>query len=330
MRSDATNDTPHGGVTVQLSDSEPHCDSDARESDAMNNPPIHARVLVIDDNDAARLALVHALARDFTVTEAASIATALQSIATAPSRYDAVVCDLKMDAPSAPLHDVLSHHRMPVVLISGVESERLPETARRYGWRYIAKPCDPDALVSAVYAAISSAERASRESGERLTVAPSSSPAIIVQSPTSAPAIESAVRDGGVHYPRETTPAEGSPRATVPMSDRARIHDDWSRRLKHVVIGLCITGLTLYGQRTGHPVEWYVVAVLGALGVGPEAVKNALTARPKAAVAGVAGLVALAVAGDALNVSQLGALSSLGVAALPFVDRAATAVNLTE
>ena len=188
MRSDATNDTPHGGVTAQLSDSEPHCDSDARESDAMNNPPIH----------------------------------------------------------------------------------------------------------------------------------------------TSAPAIESAVRDGGVHHARETTPAEGSPRATAPMSERAQIHNDWSRRVKHTLIGAMIAGLTWYGQRTGHPVEWYVVAVLGALGVGPEAVKNALTARPKAAVAGVASLVALAVAGDALNVSQLGALSSLGVAALPFVDRAATAVNLTE
>jgi CheY-like chemotaxis protein len=307
MRSDAIdNTTPHSGVTAQ----------DAQEPDDMGI----LRVLVIDDDSASRLALVHALAPYWTITEAASVASALSSLAI--TRYDAVVCDLKMDAPSEPLHDVLSHQGVPVVMVSGIEPERLPEATQRRGWRYLAKPCDPEALVSQVRAVMGRASQSGeRASGERMTVVPTGS---------SAPAIDTSAQDRSTPVQRETTPAEGVQRAATPMSERAQIHNDWSRRLKHSIIAMIIGALTFYGQRTGHPVEWYVVAILGAIAVGPEAVKNAIVARPKAVTAGLAGLIGLAVLGDATDQNALSALSSLGVAALPVVDRIATVTGYTE
>lgn len=319
MSTDTTT-APHSGATARLSDSD-----SARESEDMASTQATQaaqRVLVIDDDAPARLALVHALAPYYLVTEASSVAAALASLARRET-YDAIVCDLRMDAPSAPLHDVLEHHRLPVVLVSGVEAEQLPEVARRHGWRFVAKPCDAPALVDAVRRAMDE----TRASSDRVTMVPRGSEPVIVQSPTSAAAVNEAVRDGGVPVQRANTPARGS---SARATERAQIHDDWSRRLKHVVVSLCITGLTLYGQRTGHPVEWYVVAILGSLGLGTGAVKDAFTTRPRAAVAGVTALVGLAVAGDVLNVSALGAVSSLGVAALPLADRAATALKLTE
>jgi CheY-like chemotaxis protein len=296
------NTTPHSGVTAH---------EDAREPDDMGI----LRVLVIDDDSASRLALVHALAPYWTITEAASVASALSSLAI--TRYDAVVCDLRMDAPSEPLHDVLSHQGVPVVMVSGIEPERLPEATQRRGWRYLAKPCDPEALVSQVRAVMGRAS----QSGERMTVVPTGS---------SAPAIDTSAQDRSTPVQRETTPAGGTQRAVAPMSERAQIHNDWSRRLKHSIIALVIGGLTFYGQKTGHPVEWYVVAILGAIAVGPEAVKNAIVARPKAVTAGLAGLIGLAVLGDVTDQNALSALSSLGVAALPVIDRAATVTGYTE
>jgi superfamily I DNA/RNA helicase len=56
----------------------------------------------------------------------------------------------------------------------------------------------------------------------------------------------------------------------------------------------------------------------------------AVTFTNKAVTAGLAGLIGLAVLGDATDQNALSALSSLGVAALPVIDRAATVMGYTE
>lgn len=270
-----------------------------------------ASVLVIDDVDASRLALVTALAPHYTVTEASSVATALAALT--HTHPDAVVLDLCLDADRQPLHDALDRLGLPVVLVSGAQPEQLPAVARTRGWRFAAKPVEPEELVAKVTSAME------RGATRRTPTLPPGTRATMAPAPTEAAAAP-------VPSARQETPPDGS--SLRPTADsrpeRAQIHDAWSRRLKHMVVALCITGLTLYGQRTGHAVEWYVIAILGALGLGPGAAFDALKKRPGTTAAGLVGLAGLALLGDAAQLPELGAISALGVAALPSVDRLAT------
>lgn len=267
-------------------------------------------VLVIDDSAAARVALVAALAPHHFVTEAASVATALEALAR--STPAAVVLDLRLDADRGPLHRKLLEDGVPVVLVSGDETEHLQAIARTNGWRFAAKPVEPELLVSLVASVIErGAERRTP------TIPPGTRPTM---APAPLPAVEAPLPIG-------VTPPEGSslrPGAPDTRPERVQIHDAWGRRLKHGLVALCITGLTFYGQKSGHAPDWYVIAILGALGLGPGAAVDALRKRPGTAAVGVAGLVGLALLGDATHLPELGALSAMGVAALPAVDRLAT------
>lgn len=286
------------------------CDDTARN--AAQEPDMPS-VLLVDDNEAARDALRAALAPHFTVSESASVATALRSLRV--HQFAAVVCDLCLDGDARPLHDELVDLRIPVVLVSGRDPEQLPAEASSRGWSYLAKPCDPDALVSMVRAAIMRGVRASR-------VTPLSLPVY------SAPTIDPSASDRPTPVLAREEPATVPP---VPPTGHLAPprRADWHSSAKDTVIGLCITALALYGQKTGHPVDWYVIAILGALGVGTEALKSAVQKRPAAVGAGVAGLVGIAVLGDATDVSVLGAVSSLGVAALPAVDRIVERIQMS-
>lgn len=269
-----------------------------------------ASVLVIDDVDVSRLALVTALAPFYTVIESATVASALAALQRAAP--DAVVLDLCLDADRAPLHRRLEELGVPVVLVSGEQPEQLPTIARVNGWRFAAKPVEPEELVAKVTSALE------RSATRRTPTLPPGTRATMAPAPPELPAPVPSVR-------QETPPDGSSLRPTADSRpERAQIHDAWSRRLKHMVVALCITGLTLYGQRTGHAVEWYVIAILGALGLGPGAAFDALKKRPGTTAAGLVGLAGLALLGDAAQLPELGAISALGVAALPSVDRLAT------
>jgi len=71
------------------------------------------------------------------------------------------VLDHSLDAPSARLHDPLERLDVPVVLVSGLEAERLPDVASAHpGWRYLAKPFEAPALLAAVEQVASAARPA--------------------------------------------------------------------------------------------------------------------------------------------------------------------------
>jgi hypothetical protein len=82
-----------------------------------------------------------------------------------------------------------------------------------------------------------------------------------------------------------------------------------------------ITALVLVGDHTGHPVPWYVVVAITALGLGARGATEALRKRPSAVVGGTSALIALALAGEALNAPALQVGSALVAGTFPLLDR---------
>ena len=134
------------------------------------------RILVIED-DASMASNLARILREtgYAADSVSTVAAALAEIAAeAP---DAVVMDVVLGGDTAPLHAALARRGTPVLLLSGVEAERLPEIARQRGWSYLAKPAEPDALVEAVGRLLG---RPSRVSSPDLARAPSKSTAQLV------------------------------------------------------------------------------------------------------------------------------------------------------
>lgn len=106
-------------------------------------------ILIIDDDAAAADSIARTLretGREVRVST--SVADALATLAAETPAC--VVLDLVLGTDAAPLHTALVKRRLPVLLVSGAEPARLPEVAEPKGWRWLAKPCEPDALVTAV------------------------------------------------------------------------------------------------------------------------------------------------------------------------------------
>lgn len=116
----------------------------------MSTPP-RPRILVVDDDPAARISLVSPLRESgHDVTEAATVAGALAALAGAtPS---ACVLDLSLDSDAAPLHAALTSRSVPTLLVSGRAPETLPAVAGPRGWGYLAKPVAHEALLAGVSA----------------------------------------------------------------------------------------------------------------------------------------------------------------------------------
>lgn len=106
-------------------------------------------VLVVDDAaDARSAASLTLTGAGLACVEAATVAEAINALARGD--FACVVLDLKLDADPETLHRALVERRTPVLLVSGVEPERLADVARPYGWAYLAKPWEPPSLVAAV------------------------------------------------------------------------------------------------------------------------------------------------------------------------------------
>jgi len=118
---------------------------------------------VIDDDSAAADAI--ALTLRETGREVRISTSVTDAIATlAAETPSAVVLDLVLGTDASALHAALVRRRIPVLLVSGAEPARLPEVADPRGWRWLAKPCEPDALVSAVASLVDTPERPSQSS----------------------------------------------------------------------------------------------------------------------------------------------------------------------
>jgi hypothetical protein len=116
----------------------------------LSTPP-RPRILVVDDDAAARLSLASPLRESgHDVTEAATVAGALAALA--GSTPSAVVLDLSLDTDPSPLHDALTSRRVPTMLVSGRAPETLPAIADPRGWAYLAKPVAHEALIAGVSA----------------------------------------------------------------------------------------------------------------------------------------------------------------------------------
>jgi len=243
------------------------------------------------------------------VVHAASAAAALELVrgwAAAGSRA-VVALDLVLGDDAAALHDALEGLGGPVLVVSGYESDRGRQTAARRGWRFLAKPFTEEEFRAALDAAA--------EEG--------STPTMSIEGPDmrTTPA------------PRASRPDPGddeiAPDARLPSD--APLHADpgvakadlISRRALRGAVALLITGLTVYGDMTGHPVSGVTVAILGALGMGAKAFIDAAKKRPAATAIGGAGIVALALGGTAMSVPEAGQAAAIGAAlATVLVDAA--------
>ena len=108
-------------------------------------------VLVVDDAPTAAASAVHGLlAAGYAARAATSVETALAELAV--SRPDAVVLDHHLgdgDA-AAPLRHALAALRLPVLVVSGLDSDRAREIAAAHGWPLILKPLTDGPLAEAV------------------------------------------------------------------------------------------------------------------------------------------------------------------------------------
>jgi two-component system, NtrC family, response regulator HydG len=119
--------------------------------------PARARVLVVDDEDDARITLANVLTKqNFTVTSAASGASALEAVAECPP--DVVVTDLNMPGMDGVelLHKLHAlDPRLPVILATGFGEIATAVAAMRAGAEdYVSKPLDVPSLVLSIERAL--------------------------------------------------------------------------------------------------------------------------------------------------------------------------------
>jgi CheY-like chemotaxis protein len=165
------------------------------------------RLLVIEDQASIRVAAASLLrAHGHDVREAATVAAALAALD--DSTPEAVILDLALDAPSAALHERLRECGAPVLVVSGVEEERARQVSEAFGWQLLAKPFEPDDLVSRV-ASLLPSRRPSRPH--------------VLPPPPPAPAATTPVAPPTERPPLEALPSLALPGAPDPWRDRIRV-----------------------------------------------------------------------------------------------------------
>lgn len=260
-------------------------------------------VLVVDDHPAALAGLAYALRDRWEVIVAATVAEALAVLEHLTPA--AVVLDLLLDADAAPLHRELVLRAVPVVAVSGIEASAAAAIARVWGWRYVAKPPGDDTLTAAVTAALETSP---------MTEA--------THTPTMAPPPPDAPLPAPPH-----TPDADSVSPLAATNERVTIEDMRTRRGLRLVMGLCVTGLTVFFELRGHAVPGWAVGVLTVLAVGLSGGIEAIRKRPALTGGGAAALVALAVGGGIVGSHEAEVLAVLGAGAIPFVDEAVKLVG---
>ena len=263
------------------------------------------RLLVIEDDDAVRAAIVAALKNDFTLGEARDVVEAFAELA--ESAPDVVVLDLVLgSAPTGRLHEALAKRVLPVLLVSGSDYTSLPKVAEERGWPFLAKPFTAESLRRNVLGLLPPPRAATMPPPGRATKVP------------DAPAVED-----DAPRARALTPPDAMPAATGTRSERVEVVDMISRRLLR---GFCagVVGLLIYAfELRGHSVPGTAITAITLLGFGPDALVSALKKKPAVAGGGAAALVAFALAGDLADVHLLEMVAALGAGSLPVVDELA-------
>lgn len=194
-----------------------------------------ATVLVVDDAPAVAASQASALRAAFRVEVATSVADALDVVATDPPA--AVVLDLALDRPASALHRALELERIPVLVVSGLDTDEARALAAAKGWRCApgGKPVRDEDLREMVGELLAGRDRASAAPPPPAAPAPVQSPAAASGDAPTLPA------PPGTPEALDRT-ASGSPMAHDPGRDRLRVALD---RLLYLAVIVSIVVLKL-------------------------------------------------------------------------------------
>ena len=124
---------------------------------AVRGPHVRQKILIVDDNDAARTGLAKILERaEFTVFAAATFTEGRNALA--KEHPDLLISDVRLGEYNG-LQLLASVTRAtPAIIITGYPDPVLEADARRMGADYLVKPVSPAALVDLVRKKLSSEE----------------------------------------------------------------------------------------------------------------------------------------------------------------------------
>ena len=155
-------------------------------------------VLVVDDAPAVAASAAQALeAAGHLPRVATSVDAALAELVDRPA---AAVLDYALDRPSALLRHALVRHRVPTLLVSGLDDEDARAVAATHGWPFLPKPFDDAQLCAAVAALF--------PHGDPMPAPPDPRPSLVPDLPPAPAAV----------VPRAEEPLPAPPAAPAPAA----------------------------------------------------------------------------------------------------------------
>ena len=155
-------------------------------------------VLVVDDAPAVAASAAQALeAAGHLPRVATSVDAALAELVDRPA---AAVLDYALDRPSALLRHALVRHRVPTLLVSGLDDEDARAVAATHGWPFLPKPFDDAQLCAAVAALF--------PHGDPMPAPPDPRPSLVPDLPPAPAAV----------VPRAEEPLPAPPAAPAPAT----------------------------------------------------------------------------------------------------------------
>ena len=116
---------------------------------AVPGPQVRQKVLIVDDNEAARTGLAKILERaDFTVFSAATFAEGRSALT--KEQPDLLIADVRLGEYNGLQLLAGASRPMPAIIVTGYPDPVLEADARRMGAEYLVKPVSPSALVELV------------------------------------------------------------------------------------------------------------------------------------------------------------------------------------
>jgi CheY-like chemotaxis protein len=116
---------------------------------AVPGPQVRQKVLIVDDNEAARTGLAKILERaDFTVFSAATFGEGRSALT--KEQPDLLIADVRLGEYNGLQLLAGATRPMPAIIVTGYPDPVLEADARRMGAEYLVKPISPSALVELV------------------------------------------------------------------------------------------------------------------------------------------------------------------------------------
>lgn len=216
-----------------------------------NDPPMtDPRVILLIEDNVSYARLMATLLRQHghAVNLAHTVDDALTALATSPPA--GVILDWRLDRSSTPLLQTLTSMEVPVIVLSG--DPDAPEEAKKRGWVYLLKGCEPDDILKAVGTLLAS-----------------------VPTRTLVPA------PGSPQEGRDSIPPVGLARTDPAV---AIAHYRWrtTRAAVRLVATVCMSGLTFWFSIKGHEPPLWIMAMIAAVAIGWGAAYETFRKNPRA------------------------------------------------